>query len=38
MPGQHTCDGNDQSPPLTWSGVPASTQSLALMVDDPDAP
>jgi hypothetical protein len=38
IPSQHTCEGNDQSPPLTWSGVPAGTKSLALIVDDPDAP
>lgn len=33
-----TCDGDDVSPPLTWSGVPADTMSLALLCDDPDAP
>ena len=38
IPTQHTCEGSDQSPPLTWSGVPAGTKSLALIVDDPDAP
>jgi Raf kinase inhibitor-like YbhB/YbcL family protein len=38
IPSQHTCEGSDQSPPLTWSGVPAGTKSLALIVDDPDAP
>jgi Raf kinase inhibitor-like YbhB/YbcL family protein len=38
IPTQHTCQGADVSPPLEWSGVPASTKSLALIVDDPDAP
>jgi Raf kinase inhibitor-like YbhB/YbcL family protein len=34
----HTCEGEDVSPPLAWSGVPEGTASLALVVDDPDAP
>ena len=38
IPPQHTCQGADVSPPLAWSGVPANTKSLALIVDDPDAP
>jgi len=38
IPAIHTCEGRDQSPPLAWSGVPAETRSLALIVDDPDAP
>ncbi len=38
MPRDYTCDGKDISPPLTWSGIPEGTQSLALIVDDPDAP
>jgi Raf kinase inhibitor-like YbhB/YbcL family protein len=38
IPPIYTCDGNDISPPLAWSGLPAGTKSLALIVDDPDAP
>jgi Raf kinase inhibitor-like YbhB/YbcL family protein len=38
IPGVFTCEARDQSPPLTWSGIPAGTKSLALIVDDPDAP
>jgi Raf kinase inhibitor-like YbhB/YbcL family protein len=38
IPRQYTCDGADRSPPLTWSDLPAGTQSLALVVEDPDAP
>ena len=38
IPSKYTCEGQDISPPLTWSGVPAGTKSLALIVDDPDAP
>jgi Raf kinase inhibitor-like YbhB/YbcL family protein len=38
IPKEYTCEGADVSPPLSWSGAPRSTQSFALIVDDPDAP
>ncbi len=38
IPTKYTCEGEDVSPALTWSGVPSGTKSLALIVDDPDAP
>jgi len=38
IPRKYTCEGDDVSPPLSWSGAPAGTKSLALIVDDPDAP
>ena len=38
IPARYTCDGKDISPPLDWSGLPEGTKSLALIVDDPDAP
>jgi Raf kinase inhibitor-like YbhB/YbcL family protein len=38
IPTKYSCEGADQSPPLSWSGVPAGAKSLALIVDDPDAP
>ncbi|MGD9671351.1 MAG: YbhB/YbcL family Raf kinase inhibitor-like protein [Hyphomicrobiaceae bacterium] len=38
IPSNYTCEGADISPPLAWSGVPSAAKSLALIVDDPDAP
>jgi Raf kinase inhibitor-like YbhB/YbcL family protein len=38
IPAKYTCEGADTSPPLAFSGVPPSAKSLALIVDDPDAP
>ena len=38
IPTRYTCEGEDISPPLSWSDVPEGTQSFTLIVDDPDAP
>src|SRR5579864_3338485 len=40
IPARYSCEvkGRETSPPLAWSGVPARAKSLALIVDDPDAP
>ena len=38
MPIRYTCEAEDVSPPLAWSGAPDATKSFALIVDDPDAP
>ncbi len=38
IPIRYTCDGKNVSPPLRWTAPPRRTRSLALLVDDPDAP
>jgi Raf kinase inhibitor-like YbhB/YbcL family protein len=38
IPAKHTCQGDETTPALAWSGAPAGTKSFALIVDDPDAP
>jgi Raf kinase inhibitor-like YbhB/YbcL family protein len=38
IPERYTCDGADVSPPVSWSGAPARTQTFALVMEDPDAP
>ncbi len=38
IPRKYTCDGDNISPPLTWSNVPQGTETLAIIFDDPDAP
>jgi Raf kinase inhibitor-like YbhB/YbcL family protein len=37
IPERYTCDGDEVSPPLAWTGVPEDSAALALVVDDPDA-
>jgi Raf kinase inhibitor-like YbhB/YbcL family protein len=38
IPRRYSCEGEDRSPPLRWTEVPPGAVSLALIVDDPDAP
>lgn len=38
IPGEYTCHGRGRPPPIYWSGAPQGTKSLALVVDDADAP
>jgi hypothetical protein len=38
IPGRFTCDGDNEMPPLEWTGVPPEARSLALVCSDPDAP
>jgi Raf kinase inhibitor-like YbhB/YbcL family protein len=38
IPSLYTCEGKNISPPLAWQGAPVGTRSLALILDDPDAP
>jgi Raf kinase inhibitor-like YbhB/YbcL family protein len=38
IPARHTCDSENLSPQLRWKRVPEKTKSLALIMDDPDAP
>ena len=38
IPARYTCEGQDLSPPLAWSGMPGNAKTIAVIVDDPDAP
>lgn len=38
IPKKYACEGQDLSPPISWSGIPEAAKSIALIVDDPDAP
>jgi Raf kinase inhibitor-like YbhB/YbcL family protein len=38
IPSIYTCEGNQESPPISWSALPPQTRSVAIIVEDPDAP
>lgn len=38
IPKRYTCEGENLSPPLSWTGIPPEAKSLVLICDDPDAP
>ena len=38
IPVEHTCDGPDRSPSITWSGAPSEAKAFAIVLEDPDAP
>jgi phosphatidylethanolamine-binding protein (PEBP) family uncharacterized protein len=38
IPGECSCEGENRSPPLAWTGVPVSSRRFAIIDDDPDAP
>jgi len=38
IPLRHSCEGEDLSPPLSWSGPPPDCRSFAILCEDPDAP
>ena len=38
IPKKYTCDGQNVSPPLSWSPIPSGTKSIAILCEDPDAP
>jgi len=38
IPSEYTCEGKGVAPPLSWSSVPPNTKSIAVLVEDPDAP
>lgn len=38
IPSEHTCDGAQTTPPLSWSNVPKNTRAIAILFEDPDAP